>query len=140
MTTTTAAIGSPAETKLRSVLLTNTALSVTTGLIGLAFGTPAADALGVDQVWLVRLLGAGLLGFAGVVFLVARSTQPVLQRWSRDISQADLGWVVGTVAVIALGWLSRDGAIIMSIIGLAVLALGLAQYRFRSAMIAELQR
>jgi len=140
MTTTTTSLGSTAEAKLRSVLVTNTALSVTTGLTGLLLGGPVADALGVDQVWLIRLLGAGLLGFAGVVFLVARSAQPVLQRWSRDISQADLGWVAGTIVAIALGWFSTSGALIMSTVALAVLVLGLAQYRFRSAMINEYSR
>ncbi len=137
-TTTTSSTRSTAESTLRKVLLINTELSVTTGLIGLIFGGPVADALGVEQVWLIRLLGAGLLGFAGIVFAVSRSSQPVLQRWSREISQADLGWVAGTVVVIALGWLSTTGAIIMGIVALAVLGLGLAQARFRSAMIAEL--
>lgn len=139
-TTTTTSLGSTAEAKLRSVMMANTALSVTTGLTGLLLGGPVADAFGIDQVWLIRMLGAGLMGFAGVVFLVARSAQPVLQRWSRDISQADLGWVAGTIVVIALGWLSTNGALIMSVLGLAVLVLGLAQYRFRSAMIDEHSR
>lgn len=131
-TTTTAAT---AESNLRKVLLVNTELSVVTGLAGLIFGGPVADALGVDQVWLVRLLGAGLLGFAAAVFFVARSSQPTLQRWSRDISQGDIAWVLGTVVVIALGWLSTTGVIIMAVTSAAVLALGITQLNQRRKMI-----
>jgi hypothetical protein len=128
---------SNAESTLRKVLLANTELSVTTGLAGLIFGGPVAEALGVDQVWLIRMLGAGLLGFAVMVFLIARSPQPMLQRWSREISQADVGWVLGTIAVILLGWLSTSGAIIMAVIASAVLGLGIAQHLFRRDMITE---
>ena len=135
--TTTTITQSNAESTLRKVLLANTEFSLATGLAGLVFGGPVADALGVDQVWLIRLLGAGLLGFAGIVFLVARSSQPVLQRWSREISLGDIGWVVGTIVVIALGLLSTSGAIIMGVIGVAVLALGLAQHHFRTTMLAN---
>lgn len=135
--TMTVATESHAESTLRKVMMANTGFSVTTGLVGLILGGPTADTLGVDQVWLIRLLGAGLLGFAAIVFLVARSTQPVLQRWSREISMADIGWVIGTAVVIALGWLSTSGAVVMAIVGAAVLALGLAQQHFRSAMVAQ---
>ena len=135
-TTSTASLASTAESTLRQVLRINTGLSVATGMIGLVLAGPAADVLGVEQVWLVRLLGAGLLGFAGVVFLVARSSSPVLQRWSLEISLGDIGWAAGTVVVIALGWLSTAGALIMAVIGLGVLGLGLAQYHFRREMAA----
>ena len=139
MTTTEAALKtSNAESTLRKVLLANTEFSVTTGLAGLIFGGPVADALGVEQVWLIRMLGAGLLGFAAMLFLIARSPQPMLQRWSREISQADVGWMLGTIAVVLLGWLSTSGAIIMTAIGLIVLGLGITQHLFRRDMIAEL--
>jgi hypothetical protein len=141
MTTTQAPLkASNAESTLRKVLLANTELSVTTGLAGLIFAGPVAEALGVEQVWLIRMLGAGLLGFAVMVFLIARGPQPMLQRWSREISQADVGWVLGTIAVILLGWLSTSGAIIMAVIASAVLGLSIAQHLFRRDMIGELAR
>ncbi len=136
MTMTQTATTHSAESTLRKVLLANAEFSILTGLAALLFGGPIADTLGVDQAWLIRLLGAGLLGFASIVFLVSRSTRPTLQRWSREISQGDFGWVLGTVVVIALGWLSTNGAIIMAVIAAAVLALGLAQHHFRRQMIA----
>ena len=128
---------SHAESALRKVLLANTEFSIATGLACLILGGPVADVLGVDQVWLIRLLGAGLFGFAGLVFLVSRSSRSILQRWSREISMADVGWVAATGVVIGLGWLSTGGAIIMAIIAAVVLAFGLAQHHFRTSMLAQ---
>jgi len=90
--------------------------------------------LGVGQVWLIRLLGAGLLVFAGGVLWVSQSPRPTLDTWSAQVSMADVGWVLGTIVVVALGWLSSTGAIAMGVIALAVLTLGLLQLRSRSAM------
>jgi hypothetical protein len=59
-TATTSTIWSTAEAALRKVLLTNTEFSVITGLIGLIFGGLAAHGLGIDQMWLIQLLSAGL--------------------------------------------------------------------------------
>jgi len=125
-----------AATKLRNVLRVNTELSLVTGIAGLAAGGPVANLLGVEQVWLIRLLGAGLLVFAVVVFIVAGSPTKTLRTWSAEISIADLGWVAGTALVIGLGWLSTRGAIVMAIIALIVLALSVAQLRARSRLVA----
>ncbi|NOX30359.1 MAG: SRPBCC family protein [Actinobacteria bacterium] len=125
-----------AATKLRNVLRLNTELSIVTGTIGLAAGGPVANMLGVDQVWLIRLLGGGLAAFALVVFIVAGSRTKTLQTWSAKISIADLGWVAGTVAVIGLGWLSTTGVVVMAAVGLLVLALSIAQIRSRNCLVA----
>ena len=73
---------------------------------------------------------------AAVVFAVARSDRATLARWSREISSADFGWVLGTIVVIALGWLSTSGIVTMAIVAAAVLALGLAQQHHRTQMLA----
>jgi len=125
-----------AATKLRNVLRLNTELSIVTGLAGLAAGGPVANMLGVDQVWLIRLLGAGLLAFALGVFIVAGSVTKTLQTWSAEISVADLGWVTATALVIGLGWLSTRGAIVMAGVAVLVLALSIAQIRSRSSLVA----
>lgn len=122
------------ESVLRKVLQLNAALSSTTGLAGLAFGGAVADLLGVDRVWLIRVLGAGLACFAAFVLFVSRSKDTTLRTWSAPISLADIGWVVGTVLVIALGWLSTTGAVVMAVIGLGVLGLGIAQWKLRAAL------
>lgn len=133
ITTTTTTTGS-AERNLRRTLLVNTTLSVLTGAAALVAGGPVADLLGVDQVWLIRLLGAGLLAFAAGVFLAARSDRDALITWSLEISIADFAWVAGTIAVVALGWLSTTGVIVMAIVGADVLTLGTVQLLNRSRM------
>jgi len=119
---------------LRTVLRANAGFSTVTGLAGLILGGPIAEMFGVDQVWLIRLLGAGLLFFAAGVFMISRTDRPILDAWSAQVSIADLGWVAGTVLVVALGWLSTTGAVVMGVIAVAVLGLGLMQLRSRSAM------
>lgn len=123
-----------AATKLRNILRLNTELSVVTGIAGLAAGGPVADLLGVEQVWLIRLLGGGLLAFALGVFIVAGSRTKTLQTWSAEISFADLGWVAGTAVVIGLGWLSTSGAIVMAVVAAMVAALSIAQIRSRRGL------
>ena len=125
-----------AATKLRNLLRLNSEFSLVTGAFGLLAAGPVAEFLGVDQVWIVRLLGAGLLGFAAVVFAVSGTKTSVLNRWGQIISLNDLGWVAGTIAVIGLGWLSTRGAIAMGLIGLVVLELGISQMRARRRVIA----
>ena len=127
---------SNAESTLRKVLLANSEFSVLTGLASLIFGGRIADFLEVEQAWLIRLIGAGLLGFAVAVFVIARSKRPVLDEWSLQVSYGDLGWVIATVPVIALGWLSTEGAVVMAAIAVVVLALGIGQLRSRRAMLA----
>lgn len=123
-------------TRLRNLLRLNAAFSVATGAIGGVAAGRVAEFVGVDQAWLIRLVGVGLLGFGGVVFTVSGSRTSVLQPLSQIISFNDLGWVAGTVVVIALGWLSTRGAIVMGVIGLVVLGFGVSQMRARNRMIA----
>lgn len=124
--------------RLRKVLLLNTEFSLLTGTAGLAAGGPIADFLDVDQVWLVRLLGAGLLAFAVAVFAISRARIPTLIALSIEVSIGDLAWVAGTAVVIALGWLSTGGAIAMGVIALIVLELGIFQLRYRQQLIAAI--
>jgi hypothetical protein len=135
--------------RLRLVLRINAGFSALTGLIGLAAGgpvadflgdDPSADFLGVDQVWLVRLIGLGLLGFAVAVAGVARLDYQRLAAGSRIISFNDFGWVLGTVAVVALGWLSTGGAVAMGLIAVVVLEFGVSQLLARRSMLNALGR
>ncbi|MGH1492381.1 MAG: hypothetical protein ACRBK7_23835 [Acidimicrobiales bacterium] len=125
-----------ASARLRNLLRANSAFSTLSGAIGVVAAGPAADFLGVEQVWIIRLLGVGLLGFAGAVFAVSRTSTSTLARWSQVISLNDFAWVAGTVLVLLLGWLSTGGAITMGLIGLVVLELGLLQTKARRRLIA----
>lgn len=109
----------------------NAAFSTITGFIGLVVGGPLADFLGVDQVWLVRLLGGGLVAYGIQLFLVAKARPAMLRLRSLDISLGDLAWVAGTAIVIAAGWLSTSGAILMGLLAVVVLDFGILQLRAR---------
>ncbi|MEQ8717413.1 MAG: SRPBCC family protein [Acidimicrobiales bacterium] len=120
-----------AATALRNRLRVNAAFSWATGTIALVLGGPLADLFDLDEVWLVRLLGGGLLAFGLGVFALSGARTTVLTTWSAGISLADFGWVVGTVVVLALGWLSTAGAVVMSVVGAVVGGLGSAQLAAR---------
>ena len=113
--------------RLRRVLRLNAAFSLVTGLSAVVAAGPVAELLGIDQVWLVRATGAALVGFAGTVAAIARVDSTSLGRLARLVSLADLAWVIGTVPVVAAGWLSVAGAVTMAVIGLVVLDLAVLQ-------------
>ncbi|GAB2767734.1 hypothetical protein GCM10027020_20650 [Nocardioides salsibiostraticola] len=123
-----------AVTRLRNLLRVNAVFSTITGLVAVLAGGPVAALLGVDQVWVVRALGAGLIGFAGVVFVVSGVRTSRLRPASLVVSFSDLGWVAATLATFALGWLSISGVTAMAVTGIVVLGLGLAQLRARAVV------
>lgn len=120
------------EQLLRTTLRLNGAFSTITGLIGTLFTGRVAEFLGVEQTWLIRLTAVGLLGFAALTLTVSASARDRLLPASLAVSVSDLAWVVGTVAVLAAGWLSTAGAITMAAISVAVLDFGLLQMWARS--------
>ncbi|MCY7300521.1 MAG: SRPBCC family protein [Ilumatobacteraceae bacterium] len=121
-----------AATRLRNLLRSNALFSTATGLLAVVAGGPIAELLGVDQVWVVRVLGGGLVAFAGLVFVVSGVRTTLLRPANLGVSIGDLGWVAGTLAAFALGWLSTSGVVAMGATGVVVLALGLTQLRARA--------
>ncbi len=121
-------VGSDAD-RLRQVLRVNSAFSLTSGLVAVLATGSMADWMGVEQVWIMRTIGAGLLAFAVGVFAVAAGGTTFVLRWGRLISFADFGWVAATVGVIELGLLSTNGSILMAALGVVVFALAVSQVR-----------
>ncbi len=124
-----------AATSLRNAFRLNGEFSGMTGLIATVAAGPVADLLGIDQVWLIRGLGISLLGFSALLFFLAGQRNSEVRVMAAPISLADLGWVAGTVAIVALGWLSTVGAIVMGVVALVVLGFAIAQLRARAAMV-----
>jgi len=94
---------------LRAALRGNAAFSTLSGLAALVFAGPLAPWLGVPDAapWL-RALGVGLVAFAaGLVWLASREEVPSGTAWG--VVAADLGWVLGTVPLVAADLLSRPG-------------------------------
>ena len=119
---------------LRIVLRLNAGFSLATGALALVAGGAVADLLGIEQVWLVRLVGAGLLGFAALVAAASRLRPVELRQQAALISIADLGWVAATIGVVAAGWLSTAGVVVMGLVAVLVLDLGVAQLFTRHRM------
>lgn len=124
------------ERRLRLVLAANATMSIVFGLIGAIGAGGVADLLGVDQVWLVRLVSVGLILFGIDVALTARAATHRLPTGALLVSIADWSWVAATVVVVALGLLSTASVVIMGIVGLAVADFALLQLVLRRRTLA----
>ena len=124
----------PTTNRLRTVLRLNGEFSAISGLAGTIAAGPIADLFEVEQVWIIRSLGVALIGFAIGLFILASRPSNEVRVMSGVISAADIGWVLGTAGVIALGWISTTGALIMALIAVVVMGFALGQLRFRAAM------
>jgi hypothetical protein len=119
-----------AESHLRRVLLLNASTSGLGGLAALVAGRQVAELLGTGHVPWVRLVGAGLLGFAAFVLSTALASRARLRRDTPSISAGDAIWVLGTIATVALGWYSTVGAAVMGLVAAMVATFGTLQLRF----------
>lgn len=115
------------ERLLRKALQVNAVSSASTGLFALVFAGLTSELIGVDQRWLIRLVGAGLVAFAISVVAASRADRTKLAPASLVISLNDFGWVVLTAVVAVVGWLSDRGVVIMGAIAVMVLGFGLVQ-------------
>jgi hypothetical protein len=111
---------------LRSTLMIN---GVSTALCGLALLlAPGALAglLGVPAPALLAALGAGLVLYAGGLFWTARRHPiPGPAAWATIV--VDLGWVVGSVAVVELGIVSGIGTALVVLVAAVVLVFAVLQ-------------
>lgn len=121
-----AEIGATAR-QLRLILRTNAAFSLLSGVVAIVAAEPVSELLGVDVSWLVRLVGVGLVGFAGGVLLIARAAPGRLHASALLVSAADFGWVAATAVVIAGGWLAGGGVAMLGVVALVVAAFGIEQ-------------
>lgn len=115
--------------RLRNTLRLNACTSSVGGLVCLVAGGWSSTLLGVGQVALVRIVGLGLILFAGAVAAVAGSPVTRLTRWAQLVSVADAMWVVATAVTVLAGWYSTTGIIVVSLVGLMVASFGVAQLR-----------
>lgn len=113
------------STLLVRALAANAVFSGGSGLTLLAASGAAGTWLGVDETWILRALGGGLLAFAAGLFLMARSPRP-----SRPlvlaVSGADFAWVAGS-AVLLLGFpdlLTPAGDVAVAAVAAVVAGLG----------------
>ena len=115
------------ERRLRLVLRSNALTSGLGGLVAVAAPGWLDELLGTGHPGWVRLVGAGLVAFAGVVALVSRASTPLLVRFAPMISVADALWAAGTILTIAAGWYSNGGAVLMALVAAMVTGFSIAQ-------------
>lgn len=118
----TTATESEAARALRTTLRLNAATSLLGGLAAMAAAGPVDRLLGTGEPGWVRLVGAGLVLFAGGVAATSGATVDRLARRTPVISAADATWVAASAATIAAGWYSAGGTAIVAAVAVAVAA------------------
>lgn len=90
---------------LRRVLQANMVFSGLSGLLLAVGAGPLSRWLGIPAVWLLVVIGVGLLGFAWQLFQTAKQS-PVDLRQANAILFMDIAWVIGSALLLFTGWVS----------------------------------
>lgn len=115
---------------LNRSLMANAIFSILSGSIMLLFPSMVAELTGAGPLLLYQIIGAGLLGFALYVgYLALRPNPNVFDVLL--VSLGDIGWVLGSILLLALayGVLSTQGIFVIAVVALIVLAFAAAQLR-----------
>ncbi|MBC8506843.1 MAG: hypothetical protein ISR58_00725 [Anaerolineales bacterium] len=114
---------------LRKALLGNSIFSTISGLLFVFAATPIAAFLGLSSPLVLRIVGAGLLFFAFVVYKTA-TFKPVNLQVAMGIVFGDLLWVIGSVVLIftSLVAFTAAGKWAIAIVADIVLAFAIVQY------------
>lgn len=113
---------------LRRALQANAGFSVITGAMLLVAPSRLWDHLGLERGWILPALGLGLIGFAGLLVLLARQDRVDL-RAAGVVCLADGLWVTGSGLLVLwdpLGMTTVGRWLVLGVAG-AVLLFALAQ-------------
>jgi hypothetical protein len=121
------------STMLRRVLALDAIVTAGNGVIYLVASRPVGDLLGVPPDLLLGLGIILLVYGAAVGYLAARPAPPTA--WVEIVITANTAWVLGSVAVLAFGWLSPSTAGLVWIPAQAVVVAGFAVWQ-----VVELRR
>jgi hypothetical protein len=128
-----------ASQPLRTILRANAAFSLACGSVAVVAAERLADWIGTDLVWLVRLVGIGLIAYSPLLVAVAASRADRLITFSLLVSLADFGWVAGTIALLATGVVADAGVWMLGLTGLIVLTFGIGQLLARRSLTRSLR-
>lgn len=118
---------------LKLALRLNAAFSLITGAILTLFSHSAASLFGVSLTAPFWLIGIGLLLFSAVVYSVSCQS-PVHLIYVFAIIILDIGWVIGSIAVITLGLFDISSAGYSAIASVAVIVSGFAIHQSHALM------
>ncbi|MGK0275571.1 MAG: hypothetical protein ACI9N0_001957 [Ilumatobacter sp.] len=108
------------EARLRLVLRINAANSIVFGAVMAATPEAVDDVLGTGRPGWIRLVGLGLAGFAFFVGWLSTASPKLLKRAVPQVVLGDVGWVVGSVVTVLLGWYSGGGNVAVLAMAVAV--------------------
>ena len=111
---------------LRGSLRGNAVFSLVSGLTFTFAAGRIAPAIGVDPAGIVTFVGVNLLGFA-VALAILASRQAIPLPYARAVVALDVGWVLGTAGVFALGLLNETGNVAAIAVADVVLLLAILQ-------------
>jgi hypothetical protein len=93
------------STLLRRALLGNTAFSAITGLACVLGAWPLAALMGLPSPFILVALGAGLLGYAALLYRLAQR-RPIPRAGALIIVAADVAWVLINWVLLLGGWVA----------------------------------
>jgi hypothetical protein len=112
---------------LRSTLVINGIATALCGLALLIAPAPLAELIGAPVPALLAGVGAGLVLYAAGLFWTARRRPiPAAAAWAAIVM--DLGWVVGSVAVVEAGLLTSIGVVLVGLVAAAVFVFAALQF------------
>ena len=117
---------------LRLTLMANFLSCTLFGIVFLAVPTETAEFLGNPPVWLILVIGAGLILNGVALALEARRKAP-RRREVTLFAYGDIIWVLATITLVSTGlWITTaEGSIAASLVALLVGAFGTLQLLFR---------
>jgi drug/metabolite transporter (DMT)-like permease len=120
-------IDSKHRNKLIIAITANMIFSIISALIMLFYAKTLGNMYGILEYEFFRFIGAGLLVFAVLLFLVRRNPQ---KRYVLNVVLADLGWVMGSILIILFDPFTfyETGVWITAILATIVFLLALWQY------------
>ena len=86
------------------------------------------DMLGTGHTGWVRLVGLALLPFAAFVAWLSTASSRQLRLHTPGIVAGDVGWVIGSIATVLLGWYSGIGIAAVLAMALVVDVFALLQF------------
>ena len=137
MTATTTAHAPTTEDRLRTVLRADAVVTGAVGLFGL-LGSPSL--YGDVPGWLPRAVGAVLLLVAIDLGIASRWSGRRLRLAGTVCAELALGWVVATVAVLALVDLPLAGTEVLLLVGAATLVFAVLELRLVRSLAAAVGR
>ncbi len=116
---------------LKTVLIANAASCAVFGALFLLKGTAIAAFLGDPPIWLLQVIGAGLMLNAAFLVFTASQTPPGWRSVYLFIA-GDAIWVIATINLLTFGIFVTTPSGIWAAIGVAVFvgACGVGQYRY----------